>query len=253
MLLIQTAKLTVKTQYYVNNNGTDYYQRRVPLPLRKFFKGQTHFRIKLSGKHSSMVAEIAHLAGEHDKLFRDLRGKSGVDLAEAEAQAILAYYGVRPGDGNVTMPECLPFDDQPHLADINHYLMVKETHGTLTSADMLAKRLLTKPMPVMLNQCLDIYFANHPKGMSPKFIASNTKHWKHIVEVLGSVAVETITREMARGYVDNRVRKVSTNTVAREINTIKAVLNVVIREKSLTFTNPFIMKVIDDIRVRAVA
>lgn len=240
MLILQTQHITVKTKYLVNNNGTLMFQRRIPLGLRKHFQGKQHVRLKLIGKHTSMVAEVMKHARDTDALFNDLRSKSGVDRTQAEAEALLAFYGLRPGSGNDKTAIPNPYDEQPQLIDIAAYFAYREDKGSLTDADELAKTLLTKPMPLMLSRCLDVYFANHQKGTRARFRADTQKHFKHIFDVLGDVGVINITRDDAKRYIATRCNKVSTNSVAREISTIKAVLNTVIREKELGINNPFL-------------
>ena len=240
MLILQTQHITVKTKFLVNNNGTLMFQRRVPLGLRKFFQDKQHIRYKLTGKHSSMAAEILKYAKQTDALFNELRSKSGIDRTEAEAQALLAYYGLRPGDGNLRTSIPNRYDDQPQLVDISEYFTYREDKDILTKADALAKTLLTMPMPLMLSKCLDVYFANHQKGTQSKFRSDTQKHFKHIFEVLGDIGVVNISRDDAKRYVVTRCQRVSTNSVAREISTIRAVLNTVIREGELKINNPFI-------------
>lgn len=240
MLILQTQHITVKTKYLVNNNGTLMFQRRIPLGLRKYFQNKHNLRLKLTGKHSSMAAEIVKHARDTDALFNNLRSKSGVDRTQADAEALLAFYGLRPGDGNLKTSIPNKYDDQPHLIDIQEYFDYRANKDVLTDADELAKTLLTKPMPLMLSKCLDVYFANHQKGTQARFRSDSLKHFKHVFDVLGDMGVENITREDAKRYVSARCQKVTTNSVAREISTIRAVLNTVIREKELVINNPFI-------------
>lgn len=247
MLILQTQQITVKTKYLVNNNGTLMFQRRIPLGLRKFFQDKQHIRIKLTGKQSSMVAEVMRHARDTDAMFNDLRSKSGVDRTEAEAEALLAYYGLRPGSGNEKVKSPNGYDEYPQLIDFNEYLTYRKDKGALTDADELARMLLTKPMPLMLSKCLDVYFANHAKGTKAKFRSDTHKHFKHIFDVLGDVGVVNLTRDDAKKYITARCAKVSTNSVSREISTIRAVLNVVIREKELGINNPFLSLVIPDL------
>ena len=247
MLIFQTEQMTIKTKYLVNNNGTWMYQRRIPLGLRKFFQDKQHIRIKVTGHLTSMAAEIARHARDTDTLFAQLRGSCQSDHAQAEAESLLASYGLRPGSGNWRAQVPVGMYDQPHLADIDEYLWHKAENGTLTEADKLAEMLLTKPMPLMLSKSLEVYFANHQKGTIAKFRADTLKHFKHIFEVLGDVAVVNLTRESAKKYVVARSGRVSTNSVAREISTIKAVLNTVIRENELGINNPFLSITIPDL------
>ena len=247
MLILQTQQITVKTKYLVNNNGTLMFQRRIPLGLRKFFQDKQHIRIKLTGKQSSMVAEVVRHARDTDAMFNDLRSKSGIDRTEAEAEALLAYYGLRPGSGNEKARPLNGYDEYPQLIDFNEYLTYRKDKGALTDADELARTLLTKPMPLMLSKCLDVYFANHAKGTKAKFRSDTQKHFKHIFDVLGDVGVVNLTRDDAKKYITARCAKVSTNSVSREISTIRAVLNVVIRELELGINNPFLSLVIPDL------
>jgi integrase len=240
MLLIQTANFTVVTKYYTNNNGQHYYQRAIPLALRKFYGGQKRIRKKLTGSQTSMSIEIARLAREDDAAFNKLRQSTGSDHLEAEALAILAMHGNRPGDALLRHIPSSPVEsDTPHLDDIEHYLRHKFSIGKFSEADKLAKLLLTKPMPVMLSKVLDIYFENHPKGLVTKFRKDAIKHWKHIYTVIPDMELEQVTRDMAKRYIKERLRLVTTNSVSREISTIKAAIASVILEKGLDIKNPF--------------
>lgn len=202
-----------------------------------------------------MSAEILKHAKDTDALFQDLRGKEGPQRTQAEAEALLAFYGLRPGAGNERSSIPNKYDDYPQLVDITEYFAYGVDKDLLTEADELARTLLTKPMPLMLSRCLEIYFANNQKGTATKFKSDVQKHFKPIFGILGDMAVENITREDARRYVEVRVSRVSTNTVSRELNAIKAVLNTVIREKELNINNPFRSLVIPnlgkDAKVRA--
>ncbi|MBU3720964.1 MAG: hypothetical protein FGM22_09450, partial [Burkholderiaceae bacterium] len=116
MIIISTPHFVLKTKYLTNNNGQLYYQRAVPKDLRRFFDDKQKIIKKLTGKHSSLALEAAKLAREDDRLFAQLRGRAGVDAqTEARARAVLASYGVRPGDGLVRMEVPPGMSDQPHL------------------------------------------------------------------------------------------------------------------------------------------
>lgn len=241
MLLIKTPQLTVKTKYYFLNNGQHYYQRAIPLPLRRYFEGKHNIQIKLRGDQTSMVVEIGRLAKEHDDLFAALRGGSQVRTqAQSEALALLAHMGLRPGDGN--KPARVPDGMYafPHLDLIEEYLRDKDAAGTLTAVDQIAKKLLTEPLPIYLSDAPDIYFENHEKGQNLKYRKDVLKRWKNIYLVSnGDIPLSNLTREMARRYVAERSRHVKTTSIEREINVFRAILNVVIRERNLGIPNQF--------------
>ena len=241
MIILATPHFVLKTRYFVNNNGQPSYQRAIPKDLRRFFKDHRKITRKLTGKHTSFALEIAQLAREDSKLFAELRGSAGVSAqVEAKARALLAYYGVRPGDGLIRAEVPPGMWDQPHLTDFEHYLEVRASHGTTDEADRLARHLLTKPMPICLSEVLSVYFRFHEKGNSQKFKKTARAHWKNIITVLGDMPIEKLDREMANRYVETRLKQgVLTTTVAREVNTIRAALGVVIRENSLGLSNQF--------------
>lgn len=241
MLIISTRNLTVKMRYYYSNNGQNYFQRSIPVGLRRYYQGRKVVRHKLPSVHSLMVAEIERLARHYDLHFKALKkGEGTPQQIQEQAVAILAVHGVLPGDGNrpARVPQGMyPY---PHLDEIEDYLQERAQNGTMTSADRLAESLLTKPMPILLSQALLIYFENHPNGQKSGFKKGVIKRWKHIYGVTGGdIPLVDVTRDMARRYVKHRSASVKTGTVERELKTIRAVINKVIAEKSLPIKNEF--------------
>lgn len=241
MLLISTRNYTVKMRYYYNNNGQHYFQRTIPVGLRRYYKGKKVVRHKLPSIQSLMVAEIHRLARHYDVHFTALkRGEGTPQQVQEQAVAILAVHGVLPGDGNTPARVPEGMHAYPHLDEIDDYIRDKQLAGTMTSADVLAASLLTKPMPILLSQALLIYFENHANGQKAKFQQGVIKRWKHIYDVTGGdIALVDVTRDMARRYVKHRLSTVKTGTVERELKTIRAVINKVIIEKSLNIKNQF--------------
>lgn len=233
--------MTVKTKFYVNNNGSHYFQRRIPSDLRKYFP-QPHIRIKLTGKESSMVAEIARHARDSDRMFKDLRSQNPL---ERDAIAILSTYGLTPGAGSFKLSsQDTEYDDQPHLIELAHDLEFKKSRGELTETDKLARQLLTRPLPITLSKALAIYLENHPKGTEPKFVKDSTQQCASIMKELGSAAIEKISRAQVKEFILKRLLDVKTATVSRELSVIRSVINVVIRERELDIKNPFLEQVI---------
>lgn len=241
MLLISTQNIAVKLRYYFNNNGQHYFQRHVPKSLRRFYGNKTVIRHKLPSIHSQMLLEVNRLARHYDKQFKDLKSGSGGTPSQMQAQAIalLATYGVLPGEG--VLPAQVPhgYYAYPHLSDIDHYLTVKKQAGTMTQVDTLAEQLLIQAAPVLLSQAPEIYFESHGKGATEKFRRGVLKRWKNIYGVTGGdIPLSEVTRDMARRYIGYR-SSVRTATIERELKTIRAIINAVIREKSLSFKNQF--------------
>ena len=241
MLIIQTERMTVKTKYYVNNNGSHYFQRRIPVDLRSHFP-KSPIRIKLTGSQSSIVAEIARHVRETDKMFADIRSQ---DPLERDAITLLSTYGLTPGAGKFKLsPQDTEYDDQPHLIELANDLEYKKSRGELTETDKLARQLLTRPLPLALSKTLPIYLQNHPKGNNPKFVKGTTQQCASVMKELGSMAIENITRSQVKDFIVKRSTEVTTGTVSRELSVIRSVMNVVIRERELDIKNPFLHQVI---------
>ncbi|WP_439650824.1 tyrosine-type recombinase/integrase [Polynucleobacter parvulilacunae] len=110
----------------------------------------------------------------------------------------------------------------------------------MTKSDELAKAWLSKPLPILLSQALEIYFENHVNGQKEKFQKGVIKRWKHVYDVTGGdIPLDDVTRDMGRRYVRHRLKSVKTGTIERELKTIRAVINKTIIERSLKITNVF--------------
>lgn len=235
MIVLHTAQLMIKTKYYKNNNGIHTFQRRVPDKLRPIIQ-KNMIILKLAGKESSMVAEIAKYTRSTDKMFEDaldqLNQKNPVVV---DAIDLLAKYGVVPGAGNFREVNNR-YSDQPHL-DVLYSDLQEAPY--LTDVQKMALHLLKNPAPITLNETIGIYLKHHPKGTDPKFAKQTNHQTKSILKALGRFAIENITRDQVREFIDQRCTEVKTGTVDRELSVIRAAMNIVIREKELDIKNPF--------------
>lgn len=240
MIIIQTKHLTLKTRYYVNNNGQHSYQRAIPKDLRQYFDNKSNIVRKLKGTDKNMTAEIARFASEDDRMFAELRGGAGaLKQREALARALLAQFGLRPGAALETVDVPPGMHNQPHLTDIDHYLEMRQATGAYDEVDQVARLLLTNSVPLLLSQAMDVYLQHHERGSDPKFRRAETSRWRRIMEVLDDAPIGALNRTLAHSFVERRRKLVTTATVERELKAIRAVLNVVIRERELDVRNPF--------------
>lgn len=207
MIIVQTKHLTMKTRYYVNNNGQHSYQRAIPKDLRQYFDNKSNIVRKLRGTEQNLAAEIAKMASEDDKLFTELRGGAGQFLQrEALARALLARFGLRPGEGLHKAEVPKGVYNQPHLVDIEHYLEIREGSGNLDEVDRLARQLLTNSVPLMLSHAIEIYLKHHERGSEHEFVREERARWVRILKVIGDVPIRSLTRETAHEYVEKGVR-----------------------------------------------
>jgi len=242
MLLIQTQNITVKLRYYYNNNGQHWFQRSVPKSLQRYYGDQKVVRHKLPSNNAQMLVEIDRLSRHYDAHFRALKSGDGGTPAQIQQQAValLASHGLQPGAA--LTPARVPQGcwEWPHLEHIEEYLRDRKQAGTMTKVDELAEQILTKPLPILLSQALELYFDNHNRGQQIKFRNGVIKRWKNIYDAVGGdIPLKDVTRDMAKKYVKDRLKSVKTGTVDREIKTFNAVINKAIVEASLSITNVF--------------
>jgi len=228
--------MTIKTRYYWLNNGRHYYQRAVPKDLQKYFENKPTIQRRLTGAESSIVREIQRHAEADTALFRRLRSTSSKD----EAQRLLALHGLQPGAGLSRALVPPGMYDQPHLDDIEHYLSVREQAGSLTEADLLARKLLIEPAPLLLSDAIELYFGNHDRGKDEKFRHSAQRSWHSLIAVVGDIPLVELNRQCAKAYVAARLGAgVTTTTVQRNTNDLKAIVRKCLAEAEISSANPF--------------
>ena len=236
-------RLIVK--YLSDNNGSPYYQRRVPKDLQPRL-GLQKIAIPLDPNKGSPVTQVSRLAREHDQLFKLLRADDSIVIPEKKRSALLLLqnFGLHPGDGSVLLDPSQnqgdAYDDQPHLDAFNDYLIDKDRAGTLSEADKLAQRALKKPLPTLLSEVPAIYFENHPKGKDEFFRKKQLLYWNKLIEFAGDMPVSSFNRDLAKKF--KKVRQdtgIKSMSVQKDINVIRAMFEKAILEIPLSITNPF--------------
>jgi integrase len=98
----------------------------------------------------------------------------------------------------------------------------------------------TKPQR-LLSDCLARYLADHENGAQPVFVQSTSRNVNVVVDVIGDLPLEAITRDHARAVLEALVSSgKATGTIHRQLTTIKAVINHCIHEWHLvSLKNPF--------------
>ena len=181
-------------------------------------------------------------------MFTLLSGDVAGNISDKHAQALLLLekFGNKPGDANLRVDVPDGIYDQPHLADISHHLEMREANGTATEIEKLARLALQGPLPILLSETVDVYFQNHRKGTNQKFKEGTLLDWNKLVKFFPDQPLVNLDRAKAREFMNERLAKVKTTSFQREVNTIRAIINVVIREKNLSMNNPFETLIIPD-------
>ena len=246
MSLLKIGSITIIVNGYTTNNGLPYFQKAVPESLRKKF-GKATIKIPLKAENGHFAIQCQRLTQHYTDLFTALKtnGKLTSPELKKQATALLAEFGYEPEDGMRTIdrPSYLgvsdTFDPTPHISWLEEKLLPT---GTEDASPLIqtAFRLLNNRMPVLLSEAFTVYLNNHNKGQNKEFKASQLQHWNKLVNRLGDMNIESVTREMARSFRDSRLSAgLSSASVSRELNTIRAVFNKAIREIPLNMRNPF--------------
>jgi integrase len=246
MSVLKIGSITIIVNGYTTNNGLPYFQKAVPGSLRKRF-GKASIKIPLKEENGHFAIQCQRLTQHYKNLFSAMKGNDKLSSPELKKQAtaLLAEFGYEPEDGTRTIdrPAYLDlsdtFDPTPHISWLEEKLL---PNGTEEASPLLqtAFRLLNNRMPVLLSEAFSVYLNNHNKGQDKKFKASQLQHWNKLVNKLGDIGIESVTREMARSFRDSRLSAgLSSASVLRELNTIRAVFNKAIREIPLNMRNPF--------------
>ncbi len=243
MIVVTYSNMTVRIKHvtFVGPNKTPYFQIAVPAAIRHKFNGLTKITKRLTGSGSSVAQEAAELHKHHKRMFTLLSGDVAGNISDKHAQALLLLekFGNKPGDAHVRMDVPIGMYDQPHLTDIYHAIEMKEANGTATEIEKLARLALQGPLPILMSETVDVYFQNHRKGTNQKFREGTLLDWNKLIKFFPDQPLINLDRTKAREFMDERLSKVKTTSFQREVNTIRAIINVVIREKNLQMNNPF--------------
>ncbi len=246
MSLLKIGSIAIIVNGYTLNNGLPYFQKAVPESLRKKF-GKATIKIPLKTEDGHYAVQCQRLTQHYTNLFSAMKNDGKLTSPELKktATALLAEFGYEPEDGLQTMdrPSKLEpndtFDPTPHISWLEEKLLPA---GTEDASPLIqtAFRLLNNRMPVLLSEAFTVYLNNHNKGKNKEFQVSQLQHWNKLVNKLGDISIESVTREMARSFRDARLSSgLSSASVLRELNTIRAVFNKAIREIPLDMRNPF--------------
>ena len=199
MATLKVDGLTVSVKGYYLNNNSPYYQVFVPKQLRPLF-GQYKASVALYGNNKRQhIDQCQQLNQRFRALFNSVRNN--------KTQA----------------PKSLHFVAHAWLSEI--------------TAEIEAN---TVEIPVLLSDAFELYVGNHENGSDELFRVKQFAHWQRFMHLAGNGSLKSLTREDARSYRDSRLASgVKQSSVQREIGSIKAIINVAIREIPLAINNPF--------------
>lgn len=236
----------MKIKYLLSQDGSFYYQRKVPDYLRDRY-GRSNIKIPLKTLEPMAAAKaVARLAADHDKLWRAMLDDESLlpGAMQDAGRRLLADYGLEEGIG-LEHPVVDRFVDDIIEAD---------RERGLKPVERIAHEALKAPLPLLLSDGLKLYLSNHQKGGNKRFVAQATADWKLLINAVGDISVAAMDRNQAKKARDELLKSMKTTSVARRINTFRAVFTSILRETNSERRNPFeglqVKGIGDDAKVR---
>ena len=252
MASMDLGGIVVLVNGYTINNGRPYFQKAVPHKLRQRL-GKATIKVPLREKDGNLALQCHRLNEQWGALFRAMRDDPMLTPTQTKeaAAAMLRNWGFEPGDGNIKLGRAhdgrTDLEDKRPLSEI-FYKLVKDRFPEPTELSRTMAGLMHDELPVLLSEAFSVYLENHPRGDDEDFVRRQRGYWSKVIELFGDIGIEKLTREHARRYRDERLRRgVKKASIKREVATISAVIQKAIIEVPLTIKNPFErLSIIDD-------
>lgn len=239
----------MKLRYVYSRGGIYYWQRRIPLDLRDRY-GSKILKINLNTSDPrQVIRNVEALNSKIEAEWEAMRGNSKLTPIQARTTALklLQQYGLHP------LPHTNQDDDLDYFLSTVIYPKLEtyaagdeETYREavpqdfLTPTEAAAVALLNVKPELLLSESLDIYLDGHKKANDAKFRTYTLRIWNTLIAAIGDKPFMEVSRADVNAYRDYVLAKGNkTTTVRRQINVIRAVFSVVIREKELSKHNPF--------------
>lgn len=242
---------SVSIRHVYQRGNTYYYQRKVPRDLQPRYGGSTHIKVNLKTNDLKQIAkQVSILNKRYESIWASLRDNPDMTPKSVRESAcrLLAQYELQPLPGQ---------NDEGNLEAFINVLQAKEwasVSGTgegedaypsveefLSPVELEALRLINEKPQLRLSDALGVYLGGHAKKSDKKFVIYVQRVWNKLIGILGDKEFAQISRADANEYVSRVLSEGSkTGTVQRQVNVIRAVFNVVIVERELAKTNPFL-------------
>ena len=243
MPAVKVGSITIIVNGYTLNNNVPYFQKAVPAALRQRM-GKSNIKIRLLPKDGHFAVQCHRLNEQWDTVFRAMKDDERLTPSETKiaALALLQTFGLDAGDGlhQIPMPSGWEgtWDTTPHLNAFED--AVQNRFSKQTALTDAAFKTLNGQLPVLLSEAFTVYLENHSKGKNKDFQRTQSQHWHKLVNLLGDIALEGLTRDHARQYRDQRLATgVKTTTLRRELGVLSAVVKTACLEIPLNISNPF--------------
>jgi integrase len=242
----------------LNRLGIYQFHRRIPEDLQHHYDGKSHIQRSLGTRDPAEAAKAAvALARSQDALWSTLRTpgarERGLVPADtrAAAMSLIEHLGYSPGDRRKPDYDSDAIDQYLEARKGPEYLEARHgdtwppvdpgTFLNATEREVVRQLNVDPSKPTrLLSDCLARYLSDHENGTDPLFVQSTSRSVNIVVETIGDLPLEAITRDHARAVLEALVASgKATTTVQRQLTTVKAVINHCIHEWGLECKNHF--------------
>ncbi|SCX57730.1 DUF6538 domain-containing protein [Nitrosospira sp. Nsp1] len=240
----------VSIRYVYPRGNTYYYQRKIPLDLLERYGGTQLIKVNLKTNDLKQVAkQVDSLNKQYESMWASLRNNQNLKPWSVRESAVklLEEFGLMP---KPAVNDEINFDlfteylrGKHEGAEQDEYGNWQEAHPEefLGPVELEALRLINEESKFRLNDALGVYLSGHQKKNDKKFQVYVGRVWDKLISVIGDKEFEQVTRSDANEFVSRRLAEdAKTTTVERQISVIRAVFNVVITEKEIAKSNPFL-------------
>ncbi|PLY61380.1 Tyrosine recombinase XerC [Herbaspirillum sp. BH-1] len=245
-ITLGVLKVTLKHSFA--RGGVIYYQRAVPADLHERY-GAKRLKISLETADVRIAArKIEALDKQFEAEWALLREapQAAPKGVREQAEQLLRTWGLDAAPAqNDPIAQSLFHD---HLDDKRgRYANGDETvywnadgRKYLTPVEIKAAQMLAGSAQATLSDALELYLKVHPKRDQAKFAADARRSFQGLIDAVGDKPLSELTREDAHGYVSKQQEKGhKTATIRRNLNSIKAIVELYFREKEIHRQNPF--------------
>ena len=201
-----TNKVSSIVIRYVERKKNDslQYRRRIPSAVSAHYSGKKFYVKSLQRYKNCLVEKTLQITEQLDREWKSL--------------------GWTPFEQEALVNQRTSASTNILLENITHEQKLSE---------------LARNSSLCLDDAKKLYLEFHEKGDNKKFKADCERIIQQIIERCGNLPINIYTRQHAEEFRDFLLRKNSTATVRRSLNTATAVFNKAKREKQLAFINPF--------------
>lgn len=230
--------LSIKTKYIQKRGNVYQFAMRVPSELVEHY-GKKHIRQSLGTEDPKVAAHKAErLAQTYNAEFAALRGGSKLtprQTLDAAARMAERYVTLDSFVDQVAEPK-----RQAHAGQCWETYEHAPVEEFLTPVEQEVLKRLQKPDILRLSGVITYYEKHHKKAGDQRFMERVRTDWNKLIEVVGDIPFNDLSRTHARAYIDHRLAEgKATGTVRRGLRQLRAITELCIRETETKRTNPF--------------